>query len=330
MSAQSFALRTVAAMLLIGAIACDDGSASGPPVDPPPAAVASVQLDVSELTLVEGAWRHLHAMPRDAAGRPLPDRDIFWTSSDQSVASVTADGTIAAIAAGVATIRATSEGKSGFATVVVTQPPVAAVELDAPTTYLAANDAIQLTARARGEGNVVLNRPITWSTSDAAIATVDATGKVTGRAPGAVTITAAAGDKSRSVSLTVVQWSIRSLVSVNGGSLPTVLFTRPVPQPDGSVRPLRVDAHHGQLRMSLGRWEHAIGVWLHPEGSVGEHATYGFSGTYEYDVFTDEIVFYSIFGIESFRGRHLADGSIEFSQLVESGAPRVRFVYGPQ
>ena len=61
--------------------------------------------------------------------------------------------------------------------------------------------SLQLTATVNPSN--ATDRTVTWSSSDAAVATVDKTGKVTGVKAGTATITATAGDKSASVQLTV-------------------------------------------------------------------------------------------------------------------------------
>ncbi|HEX8273943.1 MAG TPA: Ig-like domain-containing protein [Longimicrobiaceae bacterium] len=81
---------------------------------------------------------------------------------------------------------------------------VAAVELAVPTTRLAVGQSIQLSAAVRGAaGQVLSGRGVAWSSSNEAVATVDGGGRVTGRAPGPVTITAAAGGKQERVELVV-------------------------------------------------------------------------------------------------------------------------------
>ncbi|HYD51177.1 MAG TPA: Ig-like domain-containing protein [Gemmatimonadaceae bacterium] len=328
MSAQPFAPRALVASLLIAAVACDDQAPAPAPIQTPPA-VASVQIDAAgELTLVEGAWRQLQATARDAAGRVLADRPINWTTSDPSVAIVTSSGSVAALRAGTATIRATAEGRSAGVTVIVAPPPVVAVEVDPPSGYVSVGDAIVFNAVARGAGNVILDRPITWASSDEAVASVDGSGRVRGRAPGTAMITAAAGGQSRTVRVTVVQWTSRPLLRVNGATLPTTMYTVVHQRPGGSTQAVRVDAYGGVFKMSLGYWEHDIRVWLIPEGAVGDHASMSFSGTYQHDVVTGEIIFYSMFGLPYFRGTLHENGTLEFAQLVEGGAPAVRFVYG--
>jgi len=57
---------------------------------------------------------------RDASGNVLSGQTIAWTSSNTSVATVSASGLVTAVAAGSATIVATSGGKTGSAALTVT------------------------------------------------------------------------------------------------------------------------------------------------------------------------------------------------------------------
>ena len=89
---------------------------------PPPPAVALVTLDAHTLALDEEATRQLVATPRSADGTPLDGRPVQWASSDESVVRVSAAGLVTAVREGVATVTATSEGKSAQASVRVTFP----------------------------------------------------------------------------------------------------------------------------------------------------------------------------------------------------------------
>src|SRR5690606_20606819 len=85
----------------------------------------------------------LTATPRDAAGNPLPDRPVAWSSSNAGVASVSADGLVTAHAAGDAVVTATSEGRTGAAVVSVTfgASPVASVTVTPHAVQLIAGEA---------------------------------------------------------------------------------------------------------------------------------------------------------------------------------------------
>jgi hypothetical protein len=60
---------------------------------------------------------------RDAAGNVLTGRAVAWESSTPAVATVSSTGLVRGMAAGDATVTATSEGQSGSAAVTITEPP---------------------------------------------------------------------------------------------------------------------------------------------------------------------------------------------------------------
>ncbi|MCX7746277.1 MAG: Ig-like domain-containing protein, partial [Clostridia bacterium] len=155
------------------------------------------------------------------------NKSITWTSSDNTVAKVDANGVVTAVSAGTATITATaSNGKSATASITVVSKqsiPVSSVSVNPPTATLEVGDlaaqdkkSIQLTATVSPSD--ATNKSITWTTSDNAVAKVDANGLVTAVSPGVATITATSvNGKSATASITVVsKQSIPvSSVSVN-------------------------------------------------------------------------------------------------------------------
>src|SRR5213079_454088 len=64
--------------------------------------------------------------PKDASGNALTGRTITWSSSDNSVATVSSSGLVSGVVAGSATITATSEGQSGPSAITVTPPSAGA------------------------------------------------------------------------------------------------------------------------------------------------------------------------------------------------------------
>jgi uncharacterized protein YjdB len=82
--------------------------------------VASVRVTPSPDTVAVGAASTLTATPLDAANNPLTGRTVTWASIDTTIATVSQTGVVTGVAAGTTTITATSEGKVGSATVVVT------------------------------------------------------------------------------------------------------------------------------------------------------------------------------------------------------------------
>jgi hypothetical protein len=92
-----------------------------------PAPVASVEVAPATATVSVGSTVQLTATPEDAAGQPLTGRTVTWTTDNAQVATVSGAGLVTGVAAGTATITATSEGRSGTASVTVTPVSQSAV-----------------------------------------------------------------------------------------------------------------------------------------------------------------------------------------------------------
>ena len=84
--------------------------------------VASVTVSPATATVQIGQTAQLTATPRDASGNPLAGRVVTWLSSATAVATVNGSGLVTGVAAGAATITATSEAHSGSAAVAVAAP----------------------------------------------------------------------------------------------------------------------------------------------------------------------------------------------------------------
>jgi hypothetical protein len=148
----------------------------------------------------------LVATLRDAGGATLTGRVVTWTSSNNGVATVSGAGLVTGVTVGgPVTITATSEGQTGTATVTVVTPTVTTVSVSPAITSVSSGGTTPLTAIARDQNNVIITGKVfTWTTGNAAIATVSPTGLVTGIAAGGpVTMTAAVDGKSGTASVTV-------------------------------------------------------------------------------------------------------------------------------
>ena len=168
------------------------------------APVASITVSPSSATLVVGQTVELEAQPRDASGRPLTGRTVTWSSNQSGVATVTSTGIVAAVSSGTATITASSEGRSGTATIVVNAPSVNRVEVTPATASVDVGGSFRLTATVYdSRGNVIPGAQVAWASSDTRIATVDNTGRVVGVKEGSVIITATSGDKAGTAAVTV-------------------------------------------------------------------------------------------------------------------------------
>lgn len=179
-----------------------------------PKAVTSVRLTpTGDQALLVGQTKQMTAATLDSDGNPLPGRPVTWSSSSATIASVSTTGLITAIATGGAVITAASEGKTAVVAVTVSVVPIATIVVTPASDNLVVSQTLQLTAVAKdAQGGTLTGRPLSWSSSDAAKATVSSTGLVTGVAPGTVTITASAEGKSGSSTLTVTPKPVGSVI----------------------------------------------------------------------------------------------------------------------
>lgn len=170
-----------------------------------PKAVATVRLTpTGDQRLLVGETKQMSAETLDADGGALPGRPVTWSSNSTTIASVSADGLITAVAPGGAVITAASEGKTAVVAITVSSVPIASIAVTPATDEVVVTQTLQLTATAKdAQGRPLTGRSIAWATSDGTLATVSSTGLVTGVAPGTVTISASAEGKSGTSSLTV-------------------------------------------------------------------------------------------------------------------------------
>jgi uncharacterized protein YjdB len=159
--------------------------------------VASVTVAPASASVQAGQTVQLTATPKDANGNPLSGRTVTWSVSNTTVATVNGTGLVTAKAAGSATITATSEGQNGTSSLTVTQVPVATVAVTPSSAAVQPGQTVQLTATTKdANGNILTGRVVTWSSGDQTIATVSASGLVTGIKAGTVSITATSEGKS--------------------------------------------------------------------------------------------------------------------------------------
>ena len=148
--------------------------------------VTGIKVTPRTLTLTVGDSDKLSAtvVPDDAS-----NKRVTWSSSNESVATVDAEGNVKALKAGSAIIAATSEeDESKRGTCAVTVLQVESVTLNASTISLEEEKTFQLTATVKPDG--LSDKSVEWSSSNPAVASVSAEGLVTARTVGTATITA--------------------------------------------------------------------------------------------------------------------------------------------
>lgn len=158
----------------------------------------NIELDASDKTMTVGDKAKLTATvkPADSTDK------IVWTSSKPTVATVDENGNITALATGTTEITATAGSVSAVCKVTVEAVKVSEVKLDKTAVSLKAGQTAQLTATVKPDN--AADKTVTWTSSDEKVATV-ADGKITAVAPGTATITATAGGKSATCTVTVAK-----------------------------------------------------------------------------------------------------------------------------
>ena len=126
--------------------------------------------------------------------------EVAWTSSDTLVATVSSGGFVTAIGEGTAIITAAADGKSDTCTVTV-ENRVTSVTLSSSSENMDRGDTLTLTATVSPDDSTYPE--VTWSSSDASVATVDSNGQVTAVNEGTATITATADRISDTCAITV-------------------------------------------------------------------------------------------------------------------------------
>ena len=114
---------------------------------------------------------------------PAEDKEVVWTSSNTTIATVDANGKVTALKAGTVTITATSAKENGKSASCVLTIKAIELSITEGITELKLGGTHQL-------GCDVNSGDVTWSSSDTTIATVDENGVVTAKKAGTVTITA--------------------------------------------------------------------------------------------------------------------------------------------
>lgn len=162
--------------------------------------VASVGLDRTSVTLEEKQRTQLIATvsPGDAT-----DKTVTWSTSDPSVATVDQEGWVTAVKEGSATVTAKAGAQSAKCSVTVQNKviPVTSISISKSSLQLTKGQSETLTATVSPSD--ATDKTVTWSSSDATVASVTKDGKVTGLKGGNVTVTAKAGEKSAQCSVTV-------------------------------------------------------------------------------------------------------------------------------
>lgn len=150
--------------------------------------VTSVSLSQSSASIKEGNTLQLSAnvYPTNAT-----NRNVNWSSSNTSVATVSSYGLITAKSAGSATITCrASDGSGKYATCIVTvkgEVLPTSIAISKPKETLTAGETLQLTATVSPD-QAADNSALTWMSDNKDVATVSSNGLVTAKSAGVANI----------------------------------------------------------------------------------------------------------------------------------------------
>ena len=158
-------------------------------------AAGNIYTNDTSFTLEVGHYKTIHIHGTSSR--------TYWHSSNSHVASVTSGGKVTAVAPGSATITASVAGKKLISKVTVLKINKKTLTLQAGKT-----DTLKITGPYTH---------VTWSTSNASVATVSSKGVVTAKAPGTADITATVNGKNITSKVSVIKINNNSIVLELGG-----------------------------------------------------------------------------------------------------------------
>ena len=166
---------------------------------PATVAVTGVTVAPATLTLEVG---QTGALTATVAPATATNKAVTWTSNAPAIATVDASGTVKGIAPGTATItvKTADGGKTATCAVTVKEAAAPAVKVTGITLNYASitvnGDLERVQLIATVAPATATDQSLTWTSSDASVASVDGAGLVTIRKKGKATVTAKANDGS--------------------------------------------------------------------------------------------------------------------------------------
>ena len=210
---------TLVCLTFLGSCGGGGNSGSSNQNPPPPAAtLTSLAVNPVSDSLMPGATKQFTATGHysDGSSKDVTS-SVQWSSSDSSIASVSASGMATAVAFGVVTVTAQSGSLQATATLNVSSAGANLTSIAiAPTgVSIPVHTDQQFTATGSySDGSSRdLTALVTWQSSSTASATIDVNGLLTGVAAGSTTVSATLGSVTKSTTVTITAPTI-SFISV--------------------------------------------------------------------------------------------------------------------
>ena len=178
------------------------------------ATLSSLAVTPATASIADGTNQQFTATGTLSDGSTLNlSNSVAWSSSSQATATINASGLASSVAAGTTTITAQAGSSTATASLTVTAATVLVLQLSPSTVSLPASGTQQLTATATFSNATSQNvtTSVAYTTSNAAVATVNTSGILQGLGAGSATITATLGGSTASTTVTVTSATLNSL-----------------------------------------------------------------------------------------------------------------------
>ena len=117
----------------------------------------------------------------DGSRQPLSGSTVGWSSSNDTVATITNGGLVTGVSLGTATMTATAQGVSGTGSVTVTIQNLTTISItttqgstvpQSTASMSGIPSTLQFYAYANGSANEDITNAVTWKSSDTSVATI--------------------------------------------------------------------------------------------------------------------------------------------------------------
>jgi trimeric autotransporter adhesin len=194
-----------------------------------PPHLVSIVIDQAGMTEPLGLTQQLSATGTFSDSSTAPLTGVIFTSSDESIVSVDANGLASTHTVGAVTLTATvgSVGGTGAFTVGPQSLVSIAVSPTNPSIPLGLHQQFTVTGTFTDSSTQQLTSGITWGSSDQTVVTVDLNGVATSVGIGSTSITANVGTLSSSSSITVTAAQLASIAVTPAATSVPVGSTQP-------------------------------------------------------------------------------------------------------
>jgi len=184
----------VEALFFVAIAACESPFSIGPPVK-------SISIAPDSAALESGDTLRLSVSVTDSAGRPV-SIPIYWSSSVDSLATVSQTGVVITRLPGSVTISASAGGLTAGIPIRIA-PRLLSLHIDQGALLVAVGGSVPFTASGTdAQGDILRGRPVGWTSSDSSVISISPGGLAVARRPGTVTITTTYGALHREVIVT--------------------------------------------------------------------------------------------------------------------------------